>query len=250
MDFTKRYYDFVSKTLENVYQINHDAIWEGANLLLNAEINGGTLYTFGTGHSQMLGQDLYARAGGYAKIYPIHEIELTLATHPTKSTQIERTASYADVLEHLYPIQKGDVVIAASNSGRNALVIEYVSRLKAKGVKIIAITSLIHSKQVESRHPSGKRLFELADVVLDNQAPYGDAGIPLSADIHMGPISTLTGCFLSQCLIGELVDRLIENGRQAPVFLSSNADGADEYNQKLFKKYIIPSKGDKHEPSY
>lgn len=194
----------------------------------------------------MIGQDLYARAGGYAKIYPIDEIELSLATHPTKSTQIERMAAYANVLEHLYDVRYGDVVIVTSNSGRNALVIEYVLRLRKKGVKIIAITSLKHSQNTESRHKSKKRLFELADIVLDNQAPLGDAGVAIDENITMGPVSTITGCFLSQCMIGSMVEKLKENGMDAPVFRSSNTDGADAYNQALFDTYIL-KKGNEYE---
>lgn len=238
MNFSDQYYNYVCSNLEMTYTKNKEALLKGAQLLYENQINDHKIYTFGTGHSHMLGQDIYARAGGYAKVYPIVEIELTLATHPTKSTQIERSLEYASILEHLYDVKEGDVVIAASNSGRNSLVIEYLSRLKDKGVKIIAITSLEHSKTISSRHPSGKRLFELADIVLDNMAAYGDAGVPLNDTIKMGPTSTLTGCFLSQCLMGNLVELLLENKQEAPVFLSSNTDGADTYNQMLFDTYL------------
>ena len=167
------------------------------------------------------------------------EIELTLATHPTKSTQIERLAGYADVLEQLYHVKEGDVIIAASNSGRNALVIEYLLRMKQKGARIVAITSLCHSQKVKSRHESGKKLCDIADVVLDNKAPYGDAGIALNETVSMGPVSTLSGCFLSQCIVGRMAELLIQDSRDVPVFRSSNADGADEYNQELFDRYVL-----------
>ncbi|MBB5185700.1 putative phosphosugar-binding protein [Faecalicoccus acidiformans] len=239
MDFAKTYTDYCIQAFSMAYQKNKEPIQKAAQLCYEATIHDHTLYTFGTGHSHMLGQDLYARAGGYAKIYPIVEIELTLATHPTKSTTIERTAAYADVLEHLYDVKEGDVVFFASNSGRNALVVEYACRLKAKGVKIIAITSMKHSSQIASRHASSKRLFELADIVLDNMAPYGDAGIEIDPNHRMGPISTLTGCYLSQCIMGAFVDLLIQNKKDAPVFRSSNADGADAYNKELFETYVI-----------
>ena len=239
MEFFKTYHEVVMKAMENATKTNEDAIEKGAKLMADAVQNGHTLYTFGTGHSHMIGQDVYARAGGYAKIYPIIEIEMTLATHPTKSTHVERTAAYADVLDVLYHIEDGDVIIATSNSGRNPLVIEYMMRAKAKGAKIIAITSLSHSKTIKSRHESGKRLFELADVVLDNVAPYGDAGVDIDKETRMGPISTLTGCYLAQLLMGCFVEDLKQRGVDAPVFKSSNMDGADAYNQKLFYAYVI-----------
>ena len=239
MSFVKEYHQFVNTTLEKCFQVNEEAIHQASKILYECEKSGHRIYTFGTGHSHMIGQDLYGRAGGYAKIYPILEGEMTLLTHPVKSTKLERIASYADVLENLYPVQSGDVIIATSNSGRNALVIEYLLRMKHKGVKIIAITSLNHSKSITSRHECGLRLFELGDVVLDNIAPHGDAGVALNEQIKMGPISTLTGCYLSQHMIGEMVELLLADGQDAPVFRSSNLDGADEYNQELFDKYVI-----------
>lgn len=239
MSFVNEYQNFVATTLDECFKQNEEAVHAAANCLYECEVNGGRIFTFGTGHSHMIGQDLYGRAGGYAKIYPILEGEMTLLTHPVKSTKLERIAAYSDVLENIYDVKAGDVIIATSNSGRNSLVIEYLSRMKQKGVKIIGITSLEHSKTITSRHESGLRLFEVADIVLDNMAPHGDAGVALSDNIKMGPISTLTGCYLSQLIIGEMVEKLIVNGKDAPVFRSSNMDGADEYNQVLFDKYVI-----------
>ena len=144
---------------------------------------------------------------------------MTLLTLPVKSTKIERIASYADVLENIYDVKKGDVIIATSNSGRNALVIEYLLRMKNKGVKIIGITSLEHSKTITSRHECGLRLFEVADIVLDNMAPHGDAGVALNEQIKMGPISTLTGCYLSQFIIGEMVELLLADGNDHLIWM-------------------------------
>lgn len=239
MGFLESYNDFIQTNMAKVFSENREAIEQAAQLLFEADTKGHRIYTFGTGHSHMVGQDSYGRAGGFAKIYPILEVELTLATHPVKSTYIERTIEYADVLENMYDVQAGDVVIATSNSGRNKLVIEYISRLKEKGVKVIVITSLKHSKTIESRHPSGKRLFELGDVVLDNFAPYGDAGVAIDELTRMGPISTMSGCFLSHSVIGRFVEMLRQQGLEAPVFRSSNMDGADEYNRKLFDTYFF-----------
>lgn len=239
MDFMDTYHTFVKSTLEETHQRNLISMQEAAQLLFTCEQNQKKIYTFGTGHSHMIGQDLYARAGGFAKIYPIVEIEMTLATHPTKSTHLERTSSYADVLEEVYTLEEGDVLIMTSNSGRNPLVVEYALRVKQKGAHIIAITSLTHSKCIQSRHKSGLRLFECADIVLDNMAPLGDAGVEIDDTIKMGPISTLTGCYLSQCIIGRFVELLRKHKMSAPVFRSSNMDGADAYNKELFDQYII-----------
>lgn len=240
MTFLDTYFHEIESRISCIKQ-QRSLIEKAAELLFEAEKQHHKIYTFGTGHSHMIGQDLYARASGYAKIYPICEIEMTLATHPTKSTTLERTSAYADVLDTLYSIEEGDVLLVTSNSGRNSLLIEYVLRAKKKGAKIIAITSLTHSKTIASRHESGLRLFELADVVLDNYAPYGDATTSIKDDVRMGPVSTITGCFLAQSVVGRFVELLMEHGMDAPVFVSSNTDGADKRNKELFDKYVIPS---------
>lgn len=238
MAFIDTYFKEVEQRFAVMKQ-EREPLEQAARLLFEAEKEHHTIYTFGSGHSHMIGQDIYARAGGYAKVYPINEIEMTLATHPTKSTTLERTASYADVLDAIYTIEAGDVLLVTSNSGRNPLVIEYTMRAREKGARIIVITSLSHSKTIASRHESGLRLFELADVILDNHAPYGDATTPIDEATSMGPVSTLTGCFLAQCVMGRFVELLKEHGMEASVFASSNMDGADERNRELFDKYVI-----------
>ena len=220
MAFIDTYFKEVEQRFAVMKQ-EREPLEQAARLLFEAEKEHHTIYTFGSGHSHMIGQDIYARAGGYAKVYPINEIEMTLATHPTKSTTLERTASYADVLDAIYTIEAGDVLLVTSNSGRNPLVIEYTMRAREKGARIIVITSLSHSKTIASRHESGLRLFELADVILDNHAPYGDATTPIDEATSMGPVSTLTGCFLAQCVMGRFVELLKEHGMEAPVFASS-----------------------------
>ena len=193
MAFIDTYFKEVEQRFAVMKQ-EREPLEQAARLLFEAEKEHHTIYTFGSGHSHMIGQDIYARAGGYAKVYPINEIEMTLATHPTKSTTLERTASYADVLDAIYTIEAGDVLLVTSNSGRNPLVIEYTMRAREKGARIIVITSLSHSKTIASRHESGLRLFELADVILDNHAPYGDATTPIDEATSMGCLLYTSRC--------------------------------------------------------
>ena len=157
--------------------------------------------------------------------------------HAFKSTLIERTAAYADVIMGLYTFEKGDCIVMTSNSGRNALLVELALRLKGLGMQIICITALESSKASKSRHESGLRLFELADVVLDNRSVMGDASISHTEEIKTGPTSTNMSCFLVQLLVTEFVQKELARGVDAPVFRSSNIDGGDAYNKKLFEMY-------------
>lgn len=233
----KDYYKNVSEQLEHI--IKQEDLFIQAGLLLEKNrALGGKIYTFGTGHSHMIGQELYARAGGYADLHPICEIEFTTLTHPFKSTMVERTTDYLEVIKALYTMKEHDTVIVVSNSGRNPLVIEFCLWVKQQGASIIAITSMSHSTTVTSRHTSGLRLFEVADLVFDNGSVCGDATLQHTNTVVSGPTSTITSAFIANAIISTFVQLIVEKEGTADVFRSSNVDHADEYNQKLFKKYL------------
>lgn len=236
MNLMQNYYQELQKNMEYVISNESEAITKAATLMSTCIETENKVYFFGTGHSYIVGQEVFARAGGYAGFIPILENELGM-NHAFKSTLIERTTEYAAVLLELYPFKKGDVIVMTSNSGRNALLIELGLRLKEMGVSIIAITALEASKNSISRHKSGLRLFELADVVLDNRSVYGDASLSHNDEIKTGPTSTIMSCFIVQLLVSAFVQLEVEKGGDIPVFRSSNIDGGDAYNEKLFERY-------------
>ncbi|MBR2788057.1 MAG: SIS domain-containing protein [Erysipelotrichaceae bacterium] len=237
MDRMKEYRDLLVKDMDQVLEKQRDKIEEAAQIMSDTVKNNHKIYFFGTGHSYMVGQEVFARAGGYAGFVPILENELGM-NHAFKSTLIERTAAYADVIMGLYKFEKGDTIVMTSNSGRNALLVELAQRLKKLGMKIICITSLDSSKASASRHPSGLRLFELADVILDNRSVMGDASISHNEEIKTGPTSTIMDCFLIQLVVTSFVQKEIDRDSDAPVFRSSNIDGGDEYNRRLFEMCV------------
>lgn len=199
---------------------------------------GGILYAIGTGHSHMVGEEFYARAGGLACIRLIAPMELTLGDHPLKSTVIERIADYAHVILTQYPIGQKDVVLISSNSGRNAMIVELALELKRRGVTTVAFTNLTHSAAVTSRHDSGKRLFEVCDYVIDNCGCEGDACMTLPGiPGKMGATSSIVGMFMAQSLGLLLARELQSRDMEVPVFLSANVDAGDAWNEKIMKQY-------------
>src|SRR6185312_11002378 len=118
--------------------------------------------------------------------------------------------------------QPQDVFLIASNSGGNGSIVEFARLVKGKGHPLIAVTSLAHTTRVTSRHPSGLRLFEVADIVLDNGAPYGDAVLPLPGGGAAGGLSSITAALLAQMMVAETLVRLVERGVTPPVYLSAN----------------------------
>ena len=115
-----------------------------------------------------MAEEMYARAGGLAFVVPILTSELTMTEHPTKSSHIERLSGYAKILVELYGVSSGDVVLIASNSGRNAYPIELALEAKSRGAHVVAITSMKHTTAQASRHSCGKNLYQIADIVIDN----------------------------------------------------------------------------------
>lgn len=196
MNILQEYYQTLQKGMEYVIKEEKNAIEKAAQMMSDSIQRENDVYFFGTGHSYIVGQEVFARAGGYAGFIPILENELGM-NHAFKSTLIERTVEYADVLMGLYSFKKGDAIVMTSNSGRNALLIELALRLKELGVSIIAITALEASKKSTSRHKSGLLLFETADVVLDNRSVYGDASIAHTKEIRTGPTSTIMSCYIA-----------------------------------------------------
>lgn len=238
MNVARKYLEHVQDILNKVTDSQSETLEKAANFVSESCLNGGRFYVFGSGHSHMIAEEIYIRAGGLAYVRAILPPELMLHEMPNKSTWLERLDGYAEAMLNLYKVSAEDTILIISNSGRNAVPVEMALGAKQIGCKVIAMTSMQHSVSITSRHKSGKKLYEIADVVLDNGACKGDAGFYIdNFEIPTGPTSDTIGIALAQALIAQTVDDLVKNGHKPPVFKSSNLDGADEYNQELFDKY-------------
>lgn len=169
-----------------VEQTQLEPIREAGRFGAAAILGGGLIHVFGTGHSHLLAEELYSRAGGLVAVNAILEPSVMLHEGSGKSGAVERLSGMARVIIDQEPIQAGDLMIVASNSGRNAMPVEMALEARARGLKVAAITSLAHSRSQPANNPSGKRLFEVADVVIDNCGVPGDAvlevpGLPVRA---------------------------------------------------------------------
>lgn len=149
----------------------------------------------------------------------------------------EREAALGRQLFELTPIEPGDALVVVSNSGRNASVIEFTQCARALELPTVVITSIDHTSQVTSAHPSGLLLKDLADVVIDNGAPLGDAVLDLPDGCRVTALSSLTGVYLSQLLTAAIVDRLLTAGAPVPTLTSQNVAGGDDRNADLYRRY-------------
>ncbi|NLZ54473.1 MAG: SIS domain-containing protein [Thermoanaerobacteraceae bacterium] len=238
MSIPEKYLDFVISIMEEIKKTQRDNIIKAAELVADSVMKGGRLYVFGSGHSHMIAEEIYIRAGGAAFVKAILEPSMMLHEMPNKSTYLERLEGYAEVLLRLHKVDKNDTVMVISNSGRNAVPVEMALEAKNLGANVIALTSLKHSTSVTSRHKSGKKLYEVADVTIDNCGEIGDAVFHIDGlKTPTGPTSDSTGTAIAQALIATTLDILVKRGYEPPVFISSNVDGGDEINDRLFEKY-------------
>ena len=202
-----------------------DCIVQAGKVIADAIAQGGTLHIFGTGHSHMLAEELYIRAGGLACVNAILEPSLMLHEDPARATELERQEGLAAEILVKHEMRAGDVLIVVSNSGRNPVPIEMALLAKERGLVVIALTSLAHSQAVASRHSSGRRLFEVADVILDNGGEVGDAvleveGLPTKAC----PTSTVIGAAILNAVVATTIEELLGMGIVPHVLVSSNVD--------------------------
>ena len=235
---TLQYITNIQNLIKRVLETQMDIIDEAGVIVAETVMSNGFVYAFGTGHSHMMAEELFYRAGGMARVYPILEDALMLHNGAIKSTEMERLDGYAELILERYECTDKDCLIIASNSGRNPVSIEMVTAAHKRGMKVIGLTNLTHSEAQESRHVSGRKLYEIGDVVLDNQGCLGDASIYIpEIDRNIGATSTSLGAMLLQAVAISAVEIMIEKGHIPEVFSSSNLDEGDEINDEILAKY-------------
>ena len=215
---------------------------EATALVADCVGSGGVVHAFGTGHSEAFAMEVAGRAGG---LIPTNRVALRdavlLGDHGIDELYgrppLERNPAIAEDLFATIPRQEGDLFVIASNSGVNGSVVGVALLAKQHGHPVIAVTSLEHTAAVQPKHPSGKRLSEVADVVLDNLAPYGDATLTSVGDIAVGAVSSLTSAYLAQLLTVGAAQLLAERGQEAPLYVSANVPGGDDHNHALEARY-------------
>jgi uncharacterized phosphosugar-binding protein len=228
------YLRLVSDMIERLGREEWAGLRRAADVIAEALANGCTIHAFGTGHSHMLAEELYYRAGGLVRVRPILFEGLMLHASAALSTSLERLPDLADALFDVQGIAKGDVLIVASNSGSNAVASRLVQRSRDAGARVIAVTSLRHATSADARANELPRLHELADVVIDNGGVVGDAAIDIAGfDRRVGPTSTVVGAAILNAVVAEAVQLLVDRGISPDVYASSNTEGGDAANSRF-----------------
>jgi uncharacterized phosphosugar-binding protein len=230
--------DEVQRLILKVKESESESIAKAALFIADAIENDGLLHVFGCGHSQMYAEELFYRAGGLVPVNPILEPALSLRPEAPKSTAFERMEGLGKLIVANENMKEGDVLIIASTSGRNAVPVEVALEAQKRGVKVIGLTSLEFTNEVTSRHPSGKKLIDISDVVLDNGGVSGDAMMELEPlPYKFGPTSSIVGFTLLQAIVVQAIEELAKRGKEAPVWVSSNLDKGDAINKVHLANY-------------
>lgn len=238
------FYEELLNILDTLETKQGDNIVKAAEICAETMMNDGVVHVFGSGHSVGVGFELRNRAGCLVPFHHIRTDDFVIKGYTTiedfknPNDIFERRSGISQKMYDMYNVQKNDAFIIISNSGINGLVIDMALKAKEEGQKVIVMTSMQHTTAEDSRHPSGKKLYQLGDVVIDNCGPQGDALIKTGRLEKICSISSITGAFIAQSLTTEICRIMKEKDYQLPVLLASNVEGYEEHNRSLRQKYL------------
>ncbi|MEX3107653.1 MULTISPECIES: SIS domain-containing protein [unclassified Streptomyces] len=236
----ERFFEAALALLERVRAEEAGAVEAAGELLADTVVAGGRLFAFGAGHSSLAAQDLVYRAGGLAVMNLLSVPGLVgVDVRPaTLGSALERVDGLAQVVLETSPLRAGDALIVVSLSGRNPLPVEMALHARARGVKVIGVTSLAYARETSSRHSSGTFLKDHCDLVLDSKIPVGDAELTLAGvPAPFAPASTAVTSALLQAVAATTAAALAARGVEPPLLRSGNVDGGHEWNARVLEEY-------------
>ncbi len=244
MNTIQQYIAEVQRLVTAVEEKQNENIEKAAQLCADALCGEGFIFTFGTGHSHMLAEEIFYRAGGLARVCPILEDALMLHKAAARSSMFERAPGLAKLmLDDVDAVKYGGVLFLFSNSGCNTVAIDMAQEAKARGLSTVCITNITHSAQMTSRHPEGLKLKDVCDVVIDNMGCYGDACVTIGnpeagiAPMTTGATSTVIGAMVMEAIVCRTIELAAQRGVKLEVFQSGNTHGGDEANEGYIQKY-------------
>jgi uncharacterized phosphosugar-binding protein len=217
-------------------QIEQAATWFAESILA-----GRMVHLFGSGHSRIMVEEMWPRYGSFPGFHPIVELSLTFhnpvvgANGQRQAMYLENVSGLAERILRNFAVTAADSALVVSSSGCNTVPVEMAEEFHRRSVKTVALVSLAHAKASQSKHPHGRKLHEIADLVLDTAAPVGDAMVHVERlDTPVSPGSTVGGCLVINCLKAEVARRLTAAGHPPRVLTAAALVGAAR-SEELFE---------------
>ncbi|ACI50697.1 conserved hypothetical protein [Gluconacetobacter diazotrophicus PA1 5] len=243
-DIINEYFDVLASRLEFVKTTQHDAIRRAARLCADSIADDKLVFTFGTGHGALPAIETFPRTGTIAGFRPIVESSM-ISFHRVLGDQgarqyrfIHAVEGYGKAILSSHQLLPGDTLILFSHSGINAVILDMALEAQAQGMAVIAVTSLPHSSTTQSRHSSGKRLFEVADVVIDTGVPKADASLRIAGlDAPVGASSTSLTIAVAHAIVSATAEELVKRGIQPFVMVNPNTEHKASATQQNDRNY-------------
>jgi len=237
----KEYFQLAQENLDMIIEKEHDKLVMAAQLFKQCMDNNGVVQLFGVKHGLGFAMELGYRAGG---LMPFHKMNINDLVMKGKMTQqrYEEADVYDDLqvahtLVESYNIYDEDMYAIASETGCEGIVVEVALMAKAKGQKVLAVINKRAADASESHHPSGKKLEDVADLVIDTLAPYPDVNVEVEEGVRSGALNTINGNIIAQCITVETYNLYQQAHEDCPILLSANLAGADVHNKAISDKY-------------
>lgn len=217
-----------------------DNMREAAEVMARSIGAGRWVHTFGCGHATIPVEEMYPRIGGFVGFHPIIELPLTFFTRITGEMGIhqflflERAEGYGREIMKSYSFDPRDTMWVFSHTGINNVNIDVALRAKELGMTVIATGSAAEAERATARHPSGKRLFDVADIVIDTKVPVGDSSVPLAGHVdRVGPVSTMAFVSVVWMTITTVAELLAARGVRLHIHPSHNVPGDTTARERL-----------------
>jgi uncharacterized phosphosugar-binding protein len=241
MDFTGSGIDAYSQAIfelqRRVIESQREPLASVAYRMADVVARGERLFVFGSGHSHLMAEEAFFRAGGLAAVVPVFASSLMLHENPGLGSRLERTEGLAAPMLDRYQPQAGEMIFIFSNSGVNRLPVEMALYAREIGLFVVSVSSFAYAGQAPLSS-LGNRLDEVSDIALDNCGVPGDALVEApGCEWRAGASSTVTGALIWNCLVCECVFELQRRGADLPLIASYNLPGASEHNRALLRRW-------------
>ncbi|HEY6056404.1 MAG TPA: SIS domain-containing protein [Candidatus Limnocylindrales bacterium] len=244
IDPARRWLAIAHQVLDRLEQTQLPAIDRAADIFAASIAAGGLVHVFGSGHSRMNTEEMFPRIGSFPGFHPIAELAITNhhgVVGPNGLRQamfLEKVDGFGRVIIQQFKIHPGDAFLIFSSTGINGVVIEIALYAKKMGLPIVAVTSFDHANATASRHPSGRKLMEIADVAIDNCSPAGDAVIDIpGVAFKVGPSSSIGAIAAANAMKVLTAEKLARKGAPPVVLTSPHFVGRTEGDEQLERVY-------------